>query len=102
VLRAAVVSLRRVRACGVNQVGVFGLYLLMCAAKGNFKFGARFLLISVRARLTACPSLPLLRHPFRGCAAPGGLCARCCGVCPRAALLHLRATLCSVFPCMNV
>ena len=31
------------------QVGIFGLYLLMCAAKGNFKFGARFLLISVRA-----------------------------------------------------
>ena len=30
------------------QVGVFGMYLLLCTAKGNFKFGARFLLISVR------------------------------------------------------
>ena len=28
-------------------MGIFGLYLLMCAAKGNFKFGARFLLISI-------------------------------------------------------
>jgi len=32
---------------GTLSVGIFGLYLLMCAAKGNFKFGARFLLISI-------------------------------------------------------
>ncbi len=40
------------------QVGVFGLYLLMCAAKGNFKFGARFLLISIHPMELGC--VPLL------------------------------------------
>ena len=32
------------------QVGIFGLYMLLAAGKGNFKFGARFMLIEVRCR----------------------------------------------------
>ena len=34
-------------AFGTITVAIFGLYLLLAAAKGNFKFGTRFFLIKV-------------------------------------------------------
>ena len=36
-------------AFGTITVAIFGLYLLLAAAKGNFKFGTRFFLIKVSA-----------------------------------------------------
>ena len=40
-----------------TQVGIFGMYLLICVAKGNFKFGARFLFINVRSPSGRTPAV---------------------------------------------
>ena len=40
---------------GTLSVALFTMYLLLAATQGNFKFGSRFFLISVRASLPRCP-----------------------------------------------
>ena len=49
---------------GTISIAIFGLYLLLAAAKGNVKFGTRFFLIKVRPTVTADNLAPRSSRTF--------------------------------------
>ena len=53
---------------GTLTVGIFGLYLLFCTVKGNFKFGVRFFVVEVYPVKVGGPFFPNPIFSMRVCA----------------------------------